>query len=682
MSKQIFLIRRISKRTFFFLILTSLVLFVLSLGYFLFVNSDQTNNTYYYKELGRQDTSITTITLKESWSKNVLQDRKALLTKEVIEGNFIARTDNLGTIAIPFDTHNKSINDKVIFRLKETGQKEWYFQSIYNTSQFQNDIPFPFGFPIITNSKDKAYTFQIESLTGKYNNSISLNKTNGYFFSKYQYSKAELINNPSRLVQFLTIKINAQLPSFTPIEGFYALLFALAPFLLYPILRTRSKQLKKLIRTKRALFTITNIKTYLLYLKRVSYNLSYSLKRKDKIKICALIVSAGFFFAVGFHFFQGIYYERGFPVNSFLPNNFFGDFFIVFNQWNWYKFSSFGLNYFPGAYLIVDLLTKLFTAYTAIVIYLFFFITFIFSYTYINVKTDKVIESLQYAFIISLMSYPFLFAFNTANFEIITFISICLFFIFYKKHRTLSALALAYAISMKLFPGVFIILLLLEKRFKDIFLTCVFTVFFTILPLLIFDGGFNNGVGNYINHFSRSMSAYAELMVVSGAGNHYGHSLLNGLFALFTWMFPLLRQIMLPYIIIISISSVVIILYLIFFEKIFWRRVACLVMMMNLFPIVSTDYKLLYVFIPLFLFINYFKKDKYDTLFIILFSLLLIPKDYFYFNGDPYMSSNIVANPLIMSVILLAIILSGLKPLSLFANVIRRRFRILSNLAS
>ncbi|MGA2911285.1 MAG: glycosyltransferase family 87 protein [Candidatus Levyibacteriota bacterium] len=664
MSKKISSRIKMPRRILLFLISTSFILFVLSLGYFLFVNSDQTNNTPYYKASGAQNTNLTIITQKESWSKQNPQNLTELFAKKTIVGTFVAQADNLGIIEIPFDTHNRSIDDKVIFRIKANGEKNWYFQSVYNAGQFQTDVPFPFGIPVIKNSRNNRYTFEIESLDGRPNNSISLSKASPYFFSKYKFSKAELTRNPLTLIQFIVVKAINQLPLLTGYEIVILALFILAPFLLYFVLIDSIRRFKKWVEATIHLISAAKIKTYLSRLKRVNYNLRYALDRKDKIRLCCSIISVGLFSSVAFHYFQGAYYGQGFPRNTFIPNWFFGDFFAVFEQWRNYQFNGigFGLSYFPGTYLFMDLMTKLFNAYVAVLIMLISFTVFLFAYTYKNVKINKILESLRNAFIISLMSYPFLFAFQTANLEIITFIAVCLFFIFYKKHKTLSVLALAYAISMKLFPGVFIILLLLEKRFKDIFLTCVFTVFFTILPLLIFDGGFNKGIGNYINNFKGSQQLYSNLMILGESGNHYGHSLLNGFRALFPWVFPSsIEPILFSYIIFISIITLAIIGYLFFFEKTFWKRVACLVMMMNLFPFTSTDYKLLYIFLPLFFLINHLKKSKYDAIFIILFSLLLIPKDYFYFNNNAFSNLNVVANPIIMSTILLLIIFLGIK---------------------
>lgn len=654
MKKKYFFRRHLPKKTLFSLILASIILFVFSFVFLTFMDNDLLGSGLYYKTVGGQKYGLTSTVKQEPFRQKNIK----LFAKKTITENFTADSDNLGTVAIPFDASNKSIEDIIVFRIKETTSKEWYYQHDYNANQFQTDVPFPFGFPIISDSKGKSYTFQLESIMGRLGNVVSLSEKNFSYLNIYKFSKLELISNPKVLVEFLFKKIYSQLQSITIFQVIIIIFFTLLPFGLYSIYA----QNKKVILTNLKL-SKTNLTKNFLSLSKITIHLKKYLSREEKIKFCSTIVVVGFFLSVSFHVFQGVFFGKGFPINSFLPNNFFGDFLGVFNQWSSHHFNSYGLNYFPGSYLIVDLLTHFFSAYTAITLYLIVFIIFIFIYTYKNVKSNDGILSFQNAFIISLMSYPFLFAFNTANFEIITFMAVALFFIFYSKNKLLSVIFLAYAISMKAFPGVFIILLLSEKRYKHALLALGFTIFFTILPLVIFDGGFNKGIENYISHFSISMRSYADLMIIDGAGNHYGHSILNGVFALFAWTFPYLQKIIPLYIGIISISTLLISSYLIFFEKVFWKKVASLVMIMNLFPIVSTDYKLLYIFIPLFFFINYPKKNKYDTIFLILFSLLLISKDYLYFNNNPYMSLNIVANPLIMLSILSLIIFSGVKPL-------------------
>ncbi|MCJ7740436.1 hypothetical protein MUP32_03920 [Candidatus Microgenomates bacterium] len=95
------------------------------------------------------------------------------------------------------------------------------------------------------------------------------------------------------------------------------------------------------------------------------------------------------------------------------------------------------------------------------------------------------------------------------------------------------------------------------------------------------------------------------------------------------------------------------------------KKIALLTFSMNLLPAVSGDYKLLYVFIPLFLFINFSKKSRWDLIYLVLFSLLLIPKNYDRFlfpNLLIYNFTNlgVVINPILMSFISLLIIAQGM----------------------
>jgi hypothetical protein len=236
MSKKNPPIKFLPKKTLFFLVLSSLILFIFSFAYFLFVNNNQTNNSPYYKSLGVQNTSRTIITQKESWSAHNLQDKTGLLAKETIGENFIAQTDNLGIIEIPFNTNNRSIDDKVIFSIKESNKQSWDYQATYDAHQFQNNIPFPFGFPVINNSKNKSYTFQLESLNGRSGDTLSLNQTDNYFFTKYKFSKTELVKSPKELFEFLVAKIIEQLQLLAVGKIIFLILFSiLFPFTGYLI---------------------------------------------------------------------------------------------------------------------------------------------------------------------------------------------------------------------------------------------------------------------------------------------------------------------------------------------------------------------------------------------------------------------------------------------------------------
>jgi len=221
-------------------IILSLILFILSFTYFIFINNDKTNNDQYYKNETTSDGHFTTITQEKYWSKNILQTNIELFARNKISENFRAKIDDLGTIAIPFNAHNKSVSDEIIFRLKKTGENDWYIQSLYNANQFQTNVPFPFGFPTIKNSKNVLYTFEIESLDGRPGNSVSLSNTNNYFLTKYIFSKFELIHNPSKLIEFIIAKINEKLPILEDREKTIILIISTSPIMLCFLIRRMS----------------------------------------------------------------------------------------------------------------------------------------------------------------------------------------------------------------------------------------------------------------------------------------------------------------------------------------------------------------------------------------------------------------------------------------------------------
>jgi hypothetical protein len=88
---------------------------------------------------------------------------------------------------------------------------------------------------------------------------------------------------------------------------------------------------------------------------------------------------------------------------------------------------------------------------------------------------------------------------------------------------------------------------------------------------------------------------------------------------------------------------------------------------MLLLPHISADYKLLHVFIPLFLFVNSEARSKLDALYVSLFGLLLIPKDYWYFSrvisdasGAHDVSIAVPVNIIILIAFTLLIVISGI----------------------
>ncbi len=115
---------------------------------------------------------------------------KELLKGKKLEGKFDAKENNLGIIAVRFNTYGRINKDSVVFRIKQKNTNFWYYQNKYKVDQFQPDDFFTFGFPIIKDSKGKTYQFEIESFSGKAGDAIGLSALEPSFLTKHQFSNA------------------------------------------------------------------------------------------------------------------------------------------------------------------------------------------------------------------------------------------------------------------------------------------------------------------------------------------------------------------------------------------------------------------------------------------------------------------------------------------------------------
>jgi hypothetical protein len=388
--------------------------------------------------------------------------------------------------------------------------------------------------------------------------------------------------------------------------------------------------------------------------------------RDEKIRISVAMLSIGFGFIVVYYYWMGMFLEKGFPFNTFLngPNNRFGDFYGPFSNWAAFQFKeiNYGLVYFPSTYLVLDALSWVSggNPYTAFAIFETCFCVFIALYIYKNTKIDQSgLLSVQNIIAFTVMSYPFLFTFATGNLEAFIFSLLAIFLIYFQKGNFYKcAIPLGLAISMKAIPGLFLILLIAEKKYKAILLVFLVIIIASIIPLLIFDGGFNTGIIDYLYRLSASQDMYFDLMVNGGSGTAFGHSILNALRMIMP-IFPPIKTISTPYLGFVLIILSGIVFYILKYESVIWKRVMIITSAICLLPLTSTDYKLLHFLIPLFLLINHNdlpSEIKKNRLFLMLTTLILIPKHYFYFYDSPFNNINNILNTLLMIVIPVMII--------------------------
>lgn len=195
---------------------------------------------FFHSFLQNSNEPISVITYSKAPGDMITPMEKPLMKGEIITGEFVAKSNNLGTLAIRFGTYKRAGSDVIIFKIKEKNEKDWYYQTNYKVDQFQDNELFTFGFPVIANSEGKIYDFQIESTLGRKNDAIYVSSREPIFVTKYKYSLKYAVRNIGDTVTFLKRKII--IPSPTLKDVLQQLLY-LTPLIFYVFFALFSKNL-------------------------------------------------------------------------------------------------------------------------------------------------------------------------------------------------------------------------------------------------------------------------------------------------------------------------------------------------------------------------------------------------------------------------------------------------------
>ncbi len=163
----------------------------LVLGYLILVSYP-----YFFSKINLYN-SLGALSLVEEKSEHIKKTGKAsnhLLTGEKITEEIKSSENNFGVLLVRFLQLSPKVTDRVIFRIKEVGEKKWYYENTYNANQFQPNQYFTFGFPVITDSKNKIYVFEVMSLAGTDKNGISLSPKKPQVALVYKLTKKNLMS--------------------------------------------------------------------------------------------------------------------------------------------------------------------------------------------------------------------------------------------------------------------------------------------------------------------------------------------------------------------------------------------------------------------------------------------------------------------------------------------------------
>jgi hypothetical protein len=146
------------------------------------------------------------------------------------QAEFIATENNLGIVAIRFNTFERTDENKLRFKISEKGSEIPIYENLYKTDQFQQDKFFTFGFPVIKNSKGKLYALELEPATATESAAVAISSKSPRLQTRYKFSQSYLVKNPCDLMHFAIGKTGEMLPD----PNFITLVvLAISPLFIY-----------------------------------------------------------------------------------------------------------------------------------------------------------------------------------------------------------------------------------------------------------------------------------------------------------------------------------------------------------------------------------------------------------------------------------------------------------------
>lgn len=199
---------------------------------------------------------------------------------------------------------------------------------------------------------------------------------------------------------------------------------------------------------------------------------------------------------------------------------------------------------------------------------------------------------------------------DRANTIVLAVAFLWLFLLFYKDenvlYRHLALIGLAISTALKVYPVIFGVLLIYEKRWKEAAWAIAYGMIAVFLPFLFFKEGFAaipqllynvqlNSKKYYGGSFSIVTNHIFDTTKIMSIGFHIAKVLMVGVTA-FAWT-----------------------------QKTFWKQILLLTCALLLSPTHSGYYCGLYLFIPLIFFLNEEEHNKLDWGYLVLFILAVSP---------------------------------------------------------
>lgn len=272
-----------------------------------------------------------------------------------------------------------------------------------------------------------------------------------------------------------------------------------------------------------------------------------------------------------------------------------------------------------------------------IVFYAAFFIPAYFILYKALTKNGFRLRHVNLIFTAFLLSGPFLYGFFRGNYIFYSLLTAAVFFMYYRDERPLirelSYVALAVSVGIKLYPAVFALILIREKKWKDFFRVVLYCTVFVIVPFFFFKGGFWVNFKSFITNLqvftNQPYKFYSSIAVYTNFYS-YGVSAANFVRVIYCAVTNTSLIECPDYINTIGVAFNLAVMTVIVFSAMVtpsrWKHAAAMTLVQILFPDPSYVYSVIFMFIPIVMFIvDKNKKRGGDVGYMLLFIIIMSP---------------------------------------------------------
>lgn len=375
------------------------------------------------------------------------------------------------------------------------------------------------------------------------------------------------------------------------------------------------------------------------------------------IALVVLIVLVGTSVSAAYHYVMGVYLKVEYPFSTFLffPEDHFMDYFNVYRHAVEFRpGESRNMVYSPVLHVVMTALNMMppWVGFaTMVVAFVVTLAGLLWTWT-MRLVGNRMVRALFVA-ILGLLSYPVLFVLDRGNLEMLVFIMLAAFFyLYYVRRSPFAWLPLSLAVSAKYYWVTLIVLLLLDRQFRQAVWCVLGTLAITTGSMLVVVAASGYSVFEVAGGLFATLSGHVDGIGTLRVAAH-NHSLWDWVICVQRWSDYALYR--LPMQRIYLLGAVVILLLVTrrlmrdrFHD---WQKATALVACTLVLPYEAKDYTLIHLLLPLALFAGTWRTGRTVWVAATLFGLLLIPLDYYYFifwSSRSWVSSAALGYPVLL----------------------------------